>query len=306
MPVTRWLGGVTLALALVAGALLLAFLVMRGGGNATASLAPTPSPSPTLDEALLDRRITILLVGTDQNAVRKARGETPLTDSMIVASLNAAHTRMVMISVPRDTVRVPLPDGTIWQGKLNALYQAKGIGVLRDTLGKLLGATIDRTILIEMDDLPRIVDAFGGVDVTVAKAIDDPSIGLHISAGPHHLNGATALLYARSRHTTNDFERAARQQQILRALLERFVSPTAKIDLPALLVSLSGLQTDIPAGDLPTCAELARRARGASVDDQVLTPPRFYRVASDPTYGYVLIPDLAAIRSFAEPLLTGP
>ena len=48
--------------------------------------------------------MTFLLLGTDQNAAREQRGSVPLTDSMIVLSINAAHSRMTMISVPRDTV----------------------------------------------------------------------------------------------------------------------------------------------------------------------------------------------------------
>src|SRR5439155_828674 len=81
------------------------------------AVAPPPTPSPTpipLDQALLSRRVTFLLLGTDQNASRALRHEPALTDSMIVLSINAAHNRLTMISVPRDTVDVRLPDGSVW------------------------------------------------------------------------------------------------------------------------------------------------------------------------------------------------
>ena len=301
----RWLPRVTLALALVVGALLVV-LVLTNGRSPIATPSATPTPTPGLDQALLGRRVTFLVLGTDQNAQRQASGEPALTDSMIVASVNAAHTRLTMISVPRDTVDVPLEGGGTWREKLNALYAQRGVDALRGALDTLLGATIDFTVLVDMDDFARIVDAFGGIDVTVPKAITDPSIGLRITAGPQHLDGRTALLYSRSRHTTDDFDRAARQQLVLRALVARFVAPGSKIDLAALLGSLPSLKTDVPDQELATLAELARRSKGAVVTDEVLTPPRFSRVSSRQGLGYILLPDVEAIRAFSKPLLTGP
>ena len=156
-----------------------------------------------------------------------------------------------------------------------------------------------------MDDLAAIVDAFGGVEVTVAEAINDPSIGLRINAGKQHLDGKTAQLFSRSRHTTDDFSRAARQQQVLVALLAKFNDPKTKIDLPGLLHSLHGLKTDVPDDKIPTLAEIARRSRSAKVTSQVLQPPTPYQVRIDPVRGYILVPNLQAIKRSVAPLLTG-
>jgi len=301
---SRWLTRVVLGLGVVIGVLVVTLVILSGRHPVAPSATPTPTPG--LDQALLSRRVTFLVVGTDQNATRKATGEPALTDSMIVVSINAAHTKMTMISVPRDSVSIPLQGGGTWRSKLNALYSQLGMDALRGALDTLLGTKIDFTLLVNMDDFARVVDAFGGIDLTVPATIVDPSIGLKIGAGKHHLDGQQALLYCRSRHTTDDFDRAARQQLVLRALLARFVAPNVKIDLARLVASLGSLQTDIGADMLPTLAELARRSRAAAVTDDVLTPPRFYVVDSDPSLGYVLRPKLAAIRAFAEPLLTGP
>lgn len=301
---SRWLPRVVLALVVAIGVLVVALVILSGRHPGVA--AATPTPTPGFDQELLTNRVTFLVIGTDQNSQRKTRGETPLTDSMVVVSINATHTKMTMISVPRDSVGIPLQTGGTWRSKLNSLYSQKGMDALRGALDTLLGAKIDFTLLVNMDDFAQVVDAFGGIDVTVPTTIVDPSIGLRITAGKHHLDGKQALLYCRSRHTTNDFDRAARQQLVLRALLARFVAPSVKIDIPKLVLSLGSLQTDIGADKLPTLAELARRSRAAVVTDEVLTPPRFYVVDSDPSLGYVLRPKLATIRDFAEPLLTGP
>jgi LCP family protein required for cell wall assembly len=288
----------------IAAAAVVLFLVTRG----PVAVAPTARPSPTpipIDQALLNRRVTFLLVGTDQNAARKQQHEVPLTDSMIVMSINAKHTQMTMISIPRDSVDIPLPDGTLWRQKLNSLYSQKGVDTLRDTLGGLLGAKIDYVIEVNMDDFAALVDAFGGIDLTVPEAINDPSIGLHIKAGKQHLDGKTAQLYARSRHTTDDFSRADRQQKLLLALLAKFDDPKTKIDVPSLLGALHGLKTDVPNSKIPTLALIARRSQKAKVTSQVLQPPTFYQVRIEAVRGYILVPNLQAIKRFAQPLLTG-
>lgn len=304
----RLLAGLVIGLAVVAVVL---FLVWRGTpGTALATPSPSPTPIP-LDQALLNRRVTFLLLGTDQNAKRQAAGETPLTDSMVVLSINATHTKVTMVSIPRDTVDLPLPDGSTWREKLNGLYSAKGGELLgADTLAKafdaLLGSHIDYKIVVNMDDLVKIVDAFGGVDVRVAKALNDPTVNLRITAGSHHLDGKTALAYSRSRHTTNDFERAARQQQVLVALLARFNKPGVTVNVPKLLGGLSSLQTDIPDDKIPTLIEIARRSKAATVNSQVLQPPRFFTVSVSGPRGYTLEPELDAIHTFTQPLLNGP
>jgi LCP family protein required for cell wall assembly len=298
---------VLVLLAVVIGLILL--LVLRPGAPMVVIASPTPTPSPTpipIDQALLSRRVTFLVLGTDQNAARRSQGSKPLTDSMIVVSVNATHTKLSMISVPRDTVDVPLPDGTVWREKLNGLFQAEGIDVTRGAFDRMLGVKIDYTIVIDMDDFASLVDAFGGVDVKVAKAINDPSIHFSIAAGAQHLDGATALAYSRSRHTTNDFERADRQQQVLLALLAKFNDPAAKIDVLALIDGLKNLKTDIPRTKLPTMAEIARRSKAAAVTQAVLQPPEFYNVQVSGPRGYILLPELAAIRAYVQPLMTGP
>jgi LCP family protein required for cell wall assembly len=300
--VRRLLVGIVLVLAAAAVVL---FLVTRGRPVA---VAPTARPTPTLipiDQALLNRRVTFLLVGTDQNAAREQRHEVPLTDSMIVMSINATHAQLTMISIPRDTVDVPLPDGSIWRQKLNSLFSQKGVDTLRDTLDGFLGAKIDYVIVVNMDDFAAIVDAFGGVDLTVPEAINDPSIGLNIKAGKQHLDGMTAQLYSRSRHTTDDFSRADRQHRVLLALLAKFDDPKTKIDVPTLLKGLHSLKTDIPTDKIPTMIEIARRSLKAKVTSQVLQPPTFYEVRIEAVRGYILVPDLQAIKRFAQALLTG-
>ncbi|MFN8460124.1 MAG: LCP family protein, partial [Anaerolineae bacterium] len=86
-----------------------------------------------------------------------------------------------------------------------------------------------------------LVDALGGIEIDVPKAIVDENyptfdygvITITIPAGPQHMDGAAALIYARTRHTDSDFGRGQRQQQVLRALLVKALQPLTWPRLPA-------------------------------------------------------------------------
>jgi len=93
----------------------------------SASESAEPSPSATLNAELLDRRWTVLYVGTDLNAAREEDGAGPNTDALMLVSLSADQSELTLVSLPRDTVDVPLPDGDTWTRKINGLYVERGM-----------------------------------------------------------------------------------------------------------------------------------------------------------------------------------
>lgn len=293
-----------LVVALLVVAAVLAFLLLSGSGTPTSSPTPTPSSTPTaeptLNEALLNQRLTVLVIGKDANASRTASGEPVNTDSLILASVSADQSQVTLVSLPRDTVDIPLAGGETWPQKVNALYRERGIDALVDAAAELFATEIDGYVAIDMDDLPALVDAAGGVEVAPAEPLADPGLGLELEAGRQTLDGATALAYARTRVDT-DYGRAARQQEVVLELARALTAPDAEPDLAALLDGLDGLETDLPLDQLPTLAEIARRAGDAQVTRQVLQPPEFITFEGDAGdgRGYVLIPDVEAIRAFA-------
>ncbi len=309
MPVQRRRGsgaviGLVVAVLLVAAAIAVWLLLSRADGPATqpsptASGTPTPTVEPTLDQALLTDRVTVLLIGKDANTTRTANGEPVNTDTLILASVSADQSTVTLISLPRDTVDIPLPGGETWPQKVNALYRERGVEALVGAAAELFGTEIDGYVAIDMEDLPALVDAVGGVDVDPPDPLVDPGLALDIPAGSQTLDGATALDYVRTRVDT-DYGRAARQQEVVLELAGALVAAETDLDLPALLDGLDGLETDLPLDKLPTLVEIARRADGAQVTRQVLQPPEFISFEGDAGdgRGYVLIPDVAAIRAF--------
>jgi LCP family protein required for cell wall assembly len=167
-----------------------------------------------------------------------------LTDTMILASIDPSDTRSaVMLSIPRDLL---LEAGRIdGGGRVNALYanekyklmktmaeeeaSAQALQSVMDEMSARLGVPVHGVIKADFTAFTMAVDALGGVDVEVPEHIIDYTYPIsegrpgtfEIDAGMQHLDGDTALKYARSRHSTNDFSRSARQQQLLKALGEK-------------------------------------------------------------------------------------
>lgn len=162
-----------------------------------------------------------------------------LSDTMIVLSLDWKTKKVAMISIPRD-LYVPIPD--YGSGKINNAYAhgeknptttGGGGQLASDTVSKVLDIPIHYFIKIDFEGFKKIVDEVGGIDVTVDKDLYDPLYPaanmidydpFKITAGEHHLDGSTALKYARSRETTSDFDRSKRQQKVILATKEKLVT----------------------------------------------------------------------------------
>lgn len=166
-----------------------------------------------------------------------------LTDTIIVASMDPNHTKsVVLLSIPRDVYF--LKTEKMGKGKINSFYRdyksylqhregmepkeasLEALRELGTEVGRNLGLEIHHAVKVNFTAFTEAVDALGGIDIEVPEDIVDTEYPdeqygyetFEIRAGPQHLDGETALKYARSRSTTSDFSRSARQQLILRAI----------------------------------------------------------------------------------------
>jgi LCP family protein required for cell wall assembly len=279
--------------------------------EATPTLVPSATPKPTpapipVDEQMLARRFTVLIAGEDSSSYRRAIGVIGWrTDALMVISVSADKSQIAMISLPRDTVDVPMVNGTLYRGKVNGISETFGMEALRGAMATLLGVPIDRYIRVDMDDFSWMVDAVGGIDVDVKTRISDPKVQLYLAPGPTHLDGAQALSFSRTR-ADSDYARAARQQQVMLALVRKWLDP----GLWALIGSarlLGSLQTDIRLDELPTLLEIGRRSESAQVSAIVLQPPRFSLFAGyepNSNRGWVMIPNVPEMRAYARSVLS--
>ena len=269
----------------------------------TAEPTPEATPSPTLSAELMDRRWTILYVGTDRNAHREEADEPINTDALMLVSLSADQSELTLVSLPRDTVDVPLADGTTYPRKINALYADQGMDALVGAMETLYATEIDGHVLLDMDDFASLVDAVDGVEVSPEEPLVDPVVGLDLEAGTQTLDAEQTLGYVRTR-VDEDYGRMGRQQEVVQDLVQRLVDPETEIDVAALLDGLDSLETDLPLDELFTLMELARRADDATVNELVIQPPLItFEGDRGDGRGYILEPDVEAIRAEVQDLI---
>ena len=286
---------------------------LSGGRN----VLPPPSVHP---EVVSGERVNFLLVGVDSGFNRPHA----LTDTMLVVSIDPDGTS-AMISVPRDLYGAPLPDGTTYDEKLNRLmsdadadperFPSGGVGTLKAVIGDILGLDIHYFAAVNLTGFKDAVDAIGGVDITVERAIADPVYsedgelepGFYVEPGTYHMDGPFALAYVRSRHGPgdSDFTRADRQQELLTAIRDKLTAGNLVGLLPALLdVVKNTISTDIPAARMPSLARAIQQTDVTQLERTVIQPP-LVTVDEDPFAGYILRPDLDAIRALTDQLLAG-
>ncbi|MDD5054888.1 MAG: LCP family protein [Candidatus Peribacteraceae bacterium] len=205
----------------------------------------------------------VLLLGVGDND----HDGVDLTDTIMVASIDAVRTKsVVLLSIPRDTYI--LSSEKMAKGRINSLYRdyknylihrgtekkAASLEALRqlgEEISTFIGLPIHGVVKINFSGFIQGVDALGGIDIAVPEDIVDPEYPgpdysyetFRISKGPQHMSGAIALRYVRTRHTTSDFSRSARQQQVI-AAIGRQAKSAGLLSRPATLTGLFGIVAD--------------------------------------------------------------
>ncbi|HET9083975.1 MAG TPA: LCP family protein [Candidatus Limnocylindrales bacterium] len=290
--------------------------------------APTPDPSllgtpvPSVDIPPWDgkERLNILLIGSDEQ-----RGGHN-TDTMIVVSVDPVTKQVAMFSLPRDTVDVPVPPGPaqrVWGRdygqKINSFFannrrrsdvwpgndRTRGYNALKAILGELYDLKIRYFVEVNFDGFKKVVDAVGGVTINVQVPVSDDEFPgttgstqrLYIPSGLQHMDGDQALRYARSRHTSTDFDRGARQQRVLLSLRQQ-MDPQALIPkLPQLVAALkSTVRTDIPVSQLDELLGLASQVDTANIRSYVFAPPLYSRDTCADSRGCIVAPNIPRIK----------
>lgn len=179
------------------------------------------------------------------------------TDTIMIASVNEDLETVSLFSIPRDLY--------IKGRRINEYYTYYGIEELKRILKDLTGLEIEKYVQVDLQGFIDIVDSIGGLDIYVDNAIYDSyypgwTKGTYkpysIEVGDHHMDGEEALKYARSRYSTSDFDRSARQQKVLYALKEKFMSLHSLEDLKsvsdALKAGMEHTTTDMNSFDVIT------------------------------------------------------
>jgi LCP family protein required for cell wall assembly len=240
-----------------------------------------------------------------------------------------------MFSMPRDTYGLPMPPnsrlsalwGSNFNYKLNALWEysdryrdlfpAGGADALKQALGYAYGLDISYYVLVNFSGFQDVVDGLGGVTINVpAPVVDDGYPGndgdgqhlrIYIPAGIQHMDGSEALTYARSRKGGtyyDDYDRSARQEQLLVALEQQADIGAVSAHLSQLMDSLSmTIHTDLPEGPtvLGPLLDQARYVTLAGIRSYAFSPAGGYgtsaMIGRTGSQLSVFLPDIARIRA---------
>ncbi|MGD6742604.1 LCP family protein [Streptomyces sp. BH106] len=224
----------------------------------------------------------ILVLGSDSRAGANASLGTgkvagARSDTAMVLHIPEGRSRATAVSIPRDTL-VTRPGCTKADGTktpsadrvmFNSVYSLAGPACVVKTVEAMSGVRMDHFVEIDFAGFKGLVDAIGGVNVTVDKAIHDKSSGLDLEAGTHKLDGTQALAFVRTRHGVgdgSDLGRIGLQQQFMIALLSEIKqqdllgSPTKTYKIADGLTT--SLTTDDGLASLTKLATFGRSMRG--------------------------------------------
>jgi polyisoprenyl-teichoic acid--peptidoglycan teichoic acid transferase len=301
------------------------------------SVAPTVAPAPTPTVVVPPDTATILKDGVT-SAITKSDGheavwqgkqyihilllgldrrdnEPTRSDTMIIATVDLWNGVASMVSIPRDLV-VPIPGNG--EDRVNAAYTygqlahpddpAAGPALAVETVSKQFKIPIEHYIQVDFNGFRGVVDAVGGVDISVSEVIDDDAYPtddygykhIHFDPGCYHMNGEQALEYARTRHADSDDVRRDRQMQVMQAVLDRTADLNAARRLPDIITSLgTSVQTSIPWEGQLSLARMSRRINAVGVTRYSIAPPLVHETIT--RYGaWVYLGDWPAIDALVR------
>lgn len=202
-------------------------------------------------DASFDKPFYMLLIGSDARSGDSSMGQR--SDTNILVRVDVPNSTITMVSIPRDTAINYGDYGTV---KFNAAYAYDGAAGTIKAANQLCGVKIAHYASIDFEGLTDLVDAVGGVDVTVDERIDDPDAGdVVIEAGKQHLDGAAALVFARSRaYADGDYTRVSNQRKLIEAVAEKAMSQNVADLSNTVTTTAKYVTTDFSAQDLVSLA----------------------------------------------------
>ena len=237
----------------------------------------TPSSGP----------LNILIAGLDERTgltpqqqqllhVGRSTGETN-TDTLMLVHVPADHRYVRMVSLPRDSW-VEIPGHGM--NKINAALGIGGPQLMVRTVEKVTGLTINDYVEVNFLGFVKVIDALGGVNICLPFAVDDRYSGLRMTAGPHHVDGIRALMFARDRHSfaAADLARIQDQQQLIASALSGVISSGTLAHPGRLETVLSAASAAIKVDRGFDVVRLADELRGISPSQVTFTTVPLARV----------------------------
>jgi len=266
-----------------------------------------PSSEPAIEQARCSAAdvMTVAVLGLDENEQ---------TDAIRLMRLDFAQERVSVVSIPRDfwVPIVDMQEHGIEYGRINATYgygeYFNGDGGGIESFGKNMqanfGVSFDHYLVLHFTDIEKYIDLIGGVDVTLDQPVFDRE--RQFSAGEHHFDGETAVLFMRMREGDSDFYRVRRQSLILTAFYKKVMHELnlwQQVKLAVTIISDRSIQTDFSAKDAYALACLAGRIDSADVAF-IEIPSSLYHPMTTNRGASVIIPH-EGVAGFLQSVMDG-
>jgi polyisoprenyl-teichoic acid--peptidoglycan teichoic acid transferase len=294
------------------------------GPTSTANPTETPQPTPThnpmddlveeigiptpvrITQPIPEGMVNFLVLGSDYRPSSGFR-----TDVIMLVSVNTKNATVSVVSFPRD-LYVYIP-GWMTQ-RINTAHPRGGFGMMQDTFEYNFGVRPTYYVMTNFQGFVGIVNSLGGIEVNVGKGLTDTcdlpwrSRGYcSVGAGVRTMDGATALWYVRSRHSSSDFDRTRRAQEVMFGLFKRTMSLNVITRLPDLYNSYrNSVETNMNVEDiaplLPVASQVlsdSNRIRQFAIGPAQVTP---YTTESGAA---VLLPNYEAIMAVIQEAIFG-
>jgi len=226
-------------------------VVLLGTGCVAALQSPVVSQAISSEETMDDissptGEKTIIVAGMDTRPDKDQGDGTSQdvpgnrTDALAVVKMDPDSDHIVSIaSIPRDT-GVTTQSCTNGDSssvvKINSIYDDYGIDCLEDVVASMTGEVIDGAVAFNFESFSTVIDSLGGVDITTSGPVVDDTLGkIFDTSGTHHVDGRTALNYARARKVEgtakSDLDRVKRQQKVAEAIVEKIKTASTTTQL---------------------------------------------------------------------------
>ncbi|WP_238402473.1 LCP family protein [Cellulomonas sp. H30R-01] len=221
---------------------------------------PTDTEPPDPDDPNAGRAVNLLVIGSDDRSGENGQiggfVEGQRSDTTLLVHLSADRQRVDVVSIPRDS-RVDIPacnltgGGSIdpRRGNFNDAFAlgwdhggdiASAVACTVMTVYENTGILAEHTVIVDFSGFQGMVEAIGGVSICVPADIDADYVDLTLTAGEHHLDGPTALNFARARKGKglgdgSDTNRIGNQQRLVAAMVDEVFAKNVLTDVPQLV-----------------------------------------------------------------------
>ncbi len=233
-----------------------------------------------------------------------------LTDTIMLFSLDKTTGRSTLVSIPRDLyVRI----GEDRKEKINAAYVYLGLKGTEKLVSQITGVYVDNSVVFDFSSFKKIIDDIGGIDIMLAQPFEETTqwgYVFKLPAGLNHLDGENALYYVRSRYSSNDFDRARRQQQVMIAIKNKMLqldflsNPVRSLSL--LNTLKRNIHTDINLLDVKGLIEIAQQVDAKNINRHVLSTADYLYEGRGEAGAYVLLPqgdNFNQLKTFFQDIL---